>query len=101
MVTDLVGEMVFLVTMKIKLCFNDPTPCDLQEIILLNTKLPKPECPWFTGYPNPSMYIYYHIALHHIIAVSHEDMLFVYLSNIWKFINVLIVCQILKKIKKI
>ncbi|XP_076089891.1 uncharacterized protein LOC143061777 [Mytilus galloprovincialis] len=53
-ITDLVGEMVYLVDMKVKICFNDPTPCDLQNTIVLNTKLPIMVCPWFRGYPNPS-----------------------------------------------
>ncbi|XP_063447893.1 uncharacterized protein LOC134727441 [Mytilus trossulus] len=53
-ITDLVGEMVYLVDMKVKICFNDPTPCDLQDTIVLNTKLPKMVCPWSRGYPDPS-----------------------------------------------
>ncbi|XP_063431651.1 uncharacterized protein LOC134714342 [Mytilus trossulus] len=53
-ITDLVGEMVYLVDMKVKICFNDPSPCDLQDTIVVNTKLPKMVCPWFRGYPDPS-----------------------------------------------
>ena len=55
-VTDLSGENVYLIDMNVKICFNDPSPCDLQETVYLKTKLPKQQCPWFTGYPDPSMY---------------------------------------------
>ncbi|OPL32688.1 hypothetical protein AM593_10722, partial [Mytilus galloprovincialis] len=47
-------EMYFLVNMKIQFCYESTEPqCDHQFVILHNTKLPKIQCDWKSGFSTP------------------------------------------------
>ncbi|CAG2239680.1 unnamed protein product [Mytilus edulis] len=53
-IEDLYTEMYFLVNMKIQFCYESTEPqCNHQFIILQNTKLPKIQCDWNSGFTCP------------------------------------------------
>ncbi|CAG2253142.1 unnamed protein product [Mytilus edulis] len=53
-IEDLYTEMYFLVNMKIQFCYESTEPqCNHQFIILQNTKLPKRQCDWNSGFSTP------------------------------------------------
>ncbi|VDI15760.1 Hypothetical predicted protein [Mytilus galloprovincialis] len=53
-IEDLYTEMYFLVNMKIQFCYESTEPqCNHQFIILQNTKLPKIQCDWNSGFSTP------------------------------------------------
>ncbi|XP_052083593.1 uncharacterized protein LOC127720891 [Mytilus californianus] len=53
-IEDLYTERFYLVNMKIQFCYESTEPqCDHQFTILQNTKLPKRQCDWNSGFVTP------------------------------------------------
>ncbi|KAK3609658.1 hypothetical protein CHS0354_035943 [Potamilus streckersoni] len=51
-IDDLKAESVFLVSLNVSVCI-DPSICQVQEVVLHNTKLPKTPCNWKTDFIKP------------------------------------------------